>query len=237
MDAERALRHAIAFARSTATPDGRLCTACMEILGVEGGVGITLMGGDGAGLVCVSDEQVRALEELQFTTGVGPCREAFDTRIPVVAGRMDDVSFGRWPMFTDLAVACGIGAVFAYPLSSHGAIAGVLTIYQKHAGNPTDALHDDGMFLSEILAATLLSLQEGSPDGELGAALDDAVAYRAQVHQASGMLAVQLSVPASEALIRMRAYAFAHDIALDVVAADIVGRRLRLTDDRPPERP
>jgi hypothetical protein len=47
------------------------------------------------------------------------------------------------------------------------------------------------------------------------------------VHQASGMIAVQLGVGVGEALVRLRAYAFANDRRLTEVAADVVGRRLR----------
>jgi AmiR/NasT family two-component response regulator len=78
----------------------------------------------------------------------------------------------------------------------------------------------------------LLGLQDAETDGGLAPALDSAVAYRAQIHQASGMVAIQLQVSTHEALTRIRAYAFANDLAVELVAAEIVSRRLRLTDDR-----
>ena len=46
------------------------------------------------------------------------------------------------------------------------------------------------------------------------------------------MVSVQLQVPVAEALVRIRAHAFADGRPLGAVAADIVARRLRLTDDR-----
>jgi hypothetical protein len=49
------------------------------------------------------------------------------------------------------------------------------------------------------------------------------------VHQASGMVAAQLGVSIGEALIRLRAYAFAHDRSLTAVADDVVARELRFT--------
>ena len=47
------------------------------------------------------------------------------------------------------------------------------------------------------------------------------------VHQASGMVAVQLHVSVGQALIRLKAYAFGNDRPLADVAADVVARRLR----------
>jgi hypothetical protein len=42
------------------------------------------------------------------------------------------------------------------------------------------------------------------------------------------MVMVQLGVPIAEALVRIRAYAFAESRPLSEVVADIVARRLRL---------
>ena len=54
---------------------------------------------------------------------------------------------------------------------------------------------------------------------------------RAEVHQATGMILVQLGVPAQDAFVRLRAYAFAHQRPLNEVAHDVVARRLVFTDD------
>jgi AmiR/NasT family two-component response regulator len=48
------------------------------------------------------------------------------------------------------------------------------------------------------------------------------------------MLTVQLGVTAGEAFVRLRAYAYARDRRLAVVARDIVARRLRLDPDPAP---
>jgi hypothetical protein len=231
MSDEQMARIAVAFARASASPNARLCTACIEVLEVSG-AGITVMGGDQEGPLCVSNERMRVLEDLQFTTGDGPCRDAFTSRLPVFAAALGVEAAERWPAFVELATASGIGAVFAYPLSTPGAIVGVLTLYQDVAGALSASQHDDSVAIAGVLTETVLSLQDAAPDGVLAPGLDDAVAYRAQIHQASGMVAVQLHVSAHDALSRIRAYAFAHGRPVDVVAADIVSRRLRVANDR-----
>lgn len=233
MSGERSSRLAVAFARGMSrTPMTGWCGVGVEFL-VVSGVGITVMGDGVAGPLCVSDSSVAILEDAQFTVGEGPCQEAFRSGAQVSAPSLGLEAAGRWPTFTPLAVANGMGAVFAYPLASAGANVGVLSLYQRSAGPLTNEQHADCLTMVEVITETMLSLQDPSPIGELASELDDAVAYRAEVYQASGILAVQLGVPAGEALVRMRAHAFAADQQLDAVAAEIVGRRLRLDGPSP----
>ena len=200
------------------------------------GAGITIMGGDQAGPICVSDRQVAALEDLQYTLGQGPCRDAYRSGLLVRAPRLDIDASTRWPSFVSLARASGIAAVFAYPLITAGAKIGVMTLYQQAEGQLTPAQHDDSIALAEVLTETVLSLQDDALPGTLAPGLDDAVQYRAEIYQASGMVAIQLSIPTAEALLRIRAHAFANDLTVAEVGAQIVARRLRLADDHQQER-
>jgi hypothetical protein len=50
------------------------------------------------------------------------------------------------------------------------------------------------------------------------------------------MVSVQLDVPVAEALLRIRAHAFADDRAIVAVAADVVAGRLRFNDDHREDR-
>jgi hypothetical protein len=195
------------------------------------------MDGAQAGPICVSDSHIAALEDLQFTVGQGPCRDAYNTGKAVHAPRLDGSAFTRWPPFVDLARSTGIGAVFAYPLLSFGANVGVLTLYQESEGELTAGQHDDSLAMATVLTATVLSLQDAAPVGVLAPEFEESVAYRAEIHQASGMVAVQLGIAPSEALLRIRGHAFAHGLPVRTVASEIVARRLRLDDDRPDLEP
>jgi GAF domain-containing protein len=233
MNDEQSRRIAVAFATETARgATTSLCTVCVDLLAVTG-AGITLMGGDRAGPICVSDSSVSALEDLQYDVGQGPCRDAFRTGASIHAPQLDTHASSRWPSFVELAQKSGIKAVFAYPLIADGANVGVLTLYQRLEGSLTDAQNDDSVALAEVLTETVLRLQDDAPVGTLAPGLDDAV--RAEIYQASGMVAIQLSIPAADALLRMRAHAFAHDQSVAETAAQIVSRRLRLHDDHRPE--
>ena len=232
LNAEQSSRIAVAFARAvTRSPPASLCDACVELLMVSG-AGITVMGGGQTGQLCVSSQRMATLEELQFTMGVGPCQDAFRTGQPVHAPNLGVAAVSRWPAFVTMARGAGIGSVFAYPLALNGAKIGVMTLYQDLEGELSTVQHDDSIAMAEVLTETVLSLQDAAPEGVLAEGLQEAVSYRAEVHQASGMVSIQLKIPVAEAVVRIRAHAFARDLPVGVVAAEIVARRLRLADDR-----
>lgn len=235
MNATQSSRLAVAFARETArSTSARLCAACVDVLDVTG-AGITIMGGDQAGPICVSDEKVAALEDVQFSTGQGPCQDAFASGVSVHAPRLDADAASLWPPFVSLAKQSGFGAVFAYPLITAGSKVGVLTLYQHAEGDLTALQRDDSLALADVLTETVLSLQNDAPTGMLAPGLEEAVQYRAEIYQASGMTAVQLGVSAAEALLRIRAYSFSNDQTVAETASHIVARQLRLPRDDPPE--
>jgi hypothetical protein len=231
LNADQSMRIAVAFARAvTKSPSAGLCTACVELLAVSG-AGITVMGGDQAGPLCVSSQRVATLEDLQYTMGIGPCQDAFSFGQPVHVPRLDGSANARWPSFVSEAREAGIGAVFAYPLSSSGAKVGVLTLYQDGEGSLTTSQHDDSVAVATVLTETVLSLQDVEPEGVLAPSLDNAATYRAEVHQASGMVSIQLKIPVAEAMVRLRAYSFSSGRPIGEVAADFVTRRLRFDDE------
>ena len=67
------------------------------------------------------------------------------------------------------------------------------------------------------------------PDSDAWAELN--TLSRAEVSQATGMLVAQLQVEPAEALVRLRAHAFATGRSATAVACDIMDRRLRLEAD------
>lgn len=223
---------AVAFARqAAAAPPAQLCGTCVELLQVSA-AGLTLMTGRNSGPVCASDPRTSELDDLQFALGEGPSRDAFITGVPVTEPDLLVAPSDRWPHFTLPALESGTNGVFAFPLNVGAARIGVFTIYQDAAGSLTDEQTADSLVVAEVLAQTMLSVQARSAPGVLAADLHRDGAHRAQVHQASGMVAVQLGVDVTEALVRLRAHAFASDRPIAEVADDVVGRRLRLGDDR-----
>lgn len=205
-----------------------LCLACVRELPVDG-AGISLIGDQGVQLmVTATDEPARLLEELQFTLGEGPCIDAFDAGRP--AGEPDlttTAGAGRWPGFGPAAIDCGIAAVFAFPLQLGGIRLGVLDLYRGAPGVLDEAQAAAALVFTDAATVLLLQLQAEVSPGQLPGYVDAALASRAEVHQAAGMVSVQAGVSLSDALVLLQARAFASGRSLIDLAGDIVDRRLR----------
>jgi hypothetical protein len=197
------------------------------------GAGIMLMSGDvQRGSVCSSNDVSALIEELQYTLGEGPCVDAYRQERPVLEPDLANPS-DRWLAFTPPAVAAGARAVFGFPLRVGGIRLGALNLYRDQSGAMSDEQYADALVLAGLAAQAVLAMQAHASPGKLATELEDGADFRFVVHQASGMVSVQLGVGVGEALVRLRAYAFANDRLLHDVAEAIVARKLRL-DDHPP---
>ncbi len=191
-------------------------------------------------LMCVTDRVSEQLAEFQLTLGEGPCHDVLGSAAPVLAADLDDAEYSRrWPAFTPAARELDVGSVFVFPLIVGVIRAGVLGLYRGPAGPLPDDMLGDLLILADAAMVLLLDSARGYvPDVDVdrnGPGLDgqapDLALHRAEIDQATGMLTVQLDVPAAQAFARLRAYAYAQDRRLADVAADIVTRRLRLHRD------
>ena len=169
------------------------------------------------------------IEDLQYTLGEGPCVDAYGGNEPVVEPDLADRGGTRWAAFTPPAVEAGALAVFGFPLRVGVVRIGALNLYRDLPGPLDDDQHADGLVLAGIAARAVLAMQAEGRPGMLGRELEAGSDFRFVVHQASGMVSVQLDVSVGESLVRLRAYAFAHDRPLTEVARDVVARRLRLS--------
>jgi hypothetical protein len=206
----------------------RLCEVCAEVSGMSG-AGIMLMTGDTQqGSVCSSNAVSNLIEELQFTLGEGPCVDAHHDDRPVLEPDLADPATPRWLGFTAPAVAAGARAVFGFPLQVGSVRLGALNLYRDQPGPMSDDQYADSLVLAGVAARSLLAMQAHAVPGTLSTELEAGANFRFVVHQASGMVAVQLGVSVGEALARLRAYAFGNDLLLTDVAEAIVARKLRL---------
>ena len=110
-----------------------------------------------------------------------------------------------------------------------------LDLYRTRPGGLSPHEPADALIFAETVCMVLLDRAGGAqPDAaEWASQRDDPTAHQAVVHQATGMILVQLGVSAEVAFVRLRAYAYAHDRRLGEVARDVVERRLRFEPDPP----
>jgi hypothetical protein len=208
----------------------RLCEVCAETSETTG-AGIMLMSDDvPRGSACSTDDVSAAIEELQYTLGEGPSVDAHAQDRPVLEPYLAHARVPRWPAFAPAALAMGVKAVFGFPLHVGAVRLGSLNLYRGEPGTLTDDQHADALAVADVAAQTILLLQANAPPDKLASELEAGGEFQYVVHQASGMIGAQLDVSIVQALIRLRAYAFANDRPLAQVADDVVARTLRFDD-------
>jgi hypothetical protein len=171
------------------------------------------------------------LGDLQFTLGEGPCVDAFARRRPVLIPVLDE-TVARWPAYTPEAHRRGVRAVFAFPIQIGAVRLGVLDFYRTDPGRLADAALQQAFAFADVARDALLDEHQQVGTEKLAASVYDA-SGRAELYQAQGMVMIALGVDLVEAMIRLRAYAYANDRALNDVARDVVAGTLQIENDDP----
>ena len=180
------------------------------------------------GSLCASDGVSQVIEELQYTLGEGPCVDACREDTVVAEPDLADPVTRRWLAFTPPALQAGARAVFGFPLRVGSVRLGALDLYRDRPGQLSGDQHADALAVADVAARWVLEAQAGAPLGAVAGELEMGADFHFVVHNAAGMVSVQEGISVTEALIRLRAFAFSHDRLLADVAGDVVARRLRL---------
>jgi hypothetical protein len=214
--------------------------ASAAALGVDSIAASLAVSGSASELVwCSGDLSVR-FEDAQFTLGEGPGPDALRSGELVAAPDLARIRPDRWPVLAQTLEGLPVRAVFCLPLGLGAIRVGVLTALRRSSGPMSEQQATDALALSAVLTALFLG-----GDGRLldswAPAESPRVLQRAVVHQATGMISVQLDVPLPEALLRLRASAYSSGRPINDVAHDVVARRLRFHVDmngpNPPGNP
>jgi GAF domain-containing protein len=192
--------------------------------------------GANSGTLGSSGTHARTYDELQFTLGEGPCLDSVSLRAPVLVADLVDLDASRWPIYGPALLSHQIRGVFAMPVLVAGEHVGALDLFRAQPGHLDGDRFVGAVAAAELAGIPLLDLMNGDlqaavndPDSNSWAELH--AISRAEVSQATGMLVAQLGVEPAEALVRLRAHAYATGRSSSDVARDILNRRLRLEAD------
>jgi hypothetical protein len=229
------LRAAMDGRRGLAAADS-LCQACVMLFGIDAAALSLVFSGVTNGTFGSSDAAARVYDELQFTIGEGPCLDSVSTHAPVLVPDLAKPSVVRWPLYRPAMLDHKIRGVFAIPVVLAGEFVGALDLFKTQPGElPVDQLAG-AVIAAELAGAPLLDLMHS----DLQAAVNDPYSNawadlnalsRVEVSQATGMVVAQLGVEPAEALVRLRAHAYATNRSATEVARDILDRRLQLEAD------
>ncbi|MFC8515775.1 ANTAR domain-containing protein [Streptomyces sp. NPDC057257] len=199
------------WSRERGTPRPLFMAGVAEACGTSSAA-LTLVGSTLDQLaLAASDEPSRAAQELEFLLGEGPARDATrEVRLVAASGlTLRD----RWPGYGPAVGELGIAEVAAIPLTLSGACVGALAVF-----DPAPDFVDSATFseVAEAITRSMILSTDGAPG------LCDDFDMRALVHQAAGMVSVQLDCSVSDALEMIKAHAFAEGVSAQSVADRIV---------------
>jgi len=214
----------------------RLCEACVVLFDIDAAAISLVFDGAASGTLGSSGESARRYDELQFTLGEGPCLDSVALRSPVLIADLADPDNNRWPIYGPAMLSYRIRGVFAMPVLVAGEHIGALDLFRAQPGQLESDHLAGAIVAAELAGVPMLDLMNddllaavNDPESNAWGELHDL--SRAEVSQATGMLVAQLGVDPAEALVRLRAHAYATGRSSTDVARDILERRLKLEID------
>lgn len=211
----------------------RLCEACVSLLDVDAAAVSLVFDGANKGTLGSSGGRAREYDELQFILGEGPCLDSVAKQAVVSVSDLADTADQRWPGYGPAMLDMRVHGVHAVPVVVAGEYVGALDLFSAEPGSLNAQQLGGAILAAELAGLHFLDLL----DTDLQAAVDKPgsgawaelnVLSRAEVSQATGMLVAQLGIEPAEALIRLRAHAYATGRPATEVARAILERTLRL---------
>ncbi len=206
--------------------DGSLCAVAAEVTNLSG-AGIALVSsGQQYTSVCTSNDVAHTLMDLEMTVGEGPCVDACISDIAIDESNLVATFDRRWLTYSPLAKEAGAHAVFAFPVRIGAIRLGALSFYRDEPGPLSAAQSSDAYLMASVIGRAILAMQAGAPRDTLAAELEREANFDFSVHQAAGMIAVQGSMSVGNALVALRAHAFATNASLSELAIRVVLREI-----------
>lgn len=210
--------------------------AVQAIPGADG-AGLTLFEADRSDTVVKSDPFVAAVDDIQYGLGEGPCITAAANRQVVRSGSLGGDR--RWPRFGPRVGRLGVHSALSLPLIASNEVVGAMNVYAHAADAFDERAERIGSLFAAPAAIAVQNAQVLAQTRRLAAHLERAVANRAVIDQAIGILISRGAGTADQAFTRLRQMSQHQHVKVTAVAADLVreaanrARRQRdHTDDR-----
>lgn len=218
--------------RSRSEDDGvpDLCRPFLGPLPIAG-VSITVITPSGAqSALCSSDLLAARIDELQFELGEGPhWLAARSGQIAMISDVATD-GHSKWPILGAALGALPVGAIFSIPMRMGAVTVGVATLYSERRRELNHEQQATALAIASGIAEVAVQRAMASARDESSVESAANPALRREVHQATGMILVQLDTTATIAYSRLQAYAFANGQTMASVAHDVVTGKLTFKD-------
>jgi GAF domain-containing protein len=182
--------------------------------------------------VASSDPRAAHVDEVQYGSDQGPCLQAMRTASTVLVADMSTER--RWDTYPAYALTYGVRSSLSLPLIVNGCARGALNLYAvtvRAFGDPE--LQRAGLFADQASAGLTVLTRQGQ-QVQLTEQLRDALATRAVIDQALGILMGQNRCDHDTAFGILRTSSQHQNRKLHDIAADIVRT---VTGNRPSPTP
>lgn len=198
----------------------RLCVAVAKAVGACDAVGVTVVLDDRPRTAAYTTAGTLEIDALQYAVGDGPCLDAFRNRRE---NHVDlSVARDRWPMFVAAAEDAEVRSLLAVPLVSGAQCFGALNLYgyRHHTFGPADTTM--ARLAASRAADAVGSVVQLVGAHELAAQLETAMASRAVIEQAKGIIMGREGVDEHEAFELLRRQSQVTNVKVRTVAARFV---------------
>jgi GAF domain-containing protein len=196
------------------------------------GVGLTVVADDRPDAMVASDDFVRAVDAVQYGIGEGPCITAVRERRVVSSGSLGGEP--AWPRFGARVGRLGVHSALSLPLIlSDDEVIGALNVY-AHAKHAFDerAVHL-GVLFAAPAAVSVRNAQVLADSQQLVGQLSDAIAGRAMIDRAIGIMMSRSGGTPEQALERLRTVSQHEHTKMVQIAVQIVDDATRRARGRP----
>ena len=183
-----------------------------------------------------TDETSPQVDQAQYDSGKGPCLDAFrEQRITTIGSTRED---GEWPEFRRACVDHGIFSTISFPLVVDKTAVGAMNLYARHEQAFTEDDVDTGSQFAAQAAIVLANAQAYWDAHALSTQLGEAMANRAVIEQAKGILMGAQRCNDDDAFQMLVKASQRENVKLRAIAQRIVDNVApRGPDTAPPPRP
>lgn len=214
------LAHLLVTEEGVETTLQRVADLAARVIDDCDAAGVTLVAGGRYQTAAHTDPRTLAVDAGQYRLGHGPCLQAIADKAVV---QLDvDEAEARWPEFAASARAVDIRSFLAAPLLVNGAAIGALNLYSGKPHGFT-ALDDVMIALFTGQASVALANAKVYSDAvRLTRQLEEAIASRAVIEQAKGVLMAQRGLDPDAAFEHLRQQSQDRNLKLRIVARQVV---------------
>jgi GAF domain-containing protein len=163
-----------------------------------------------------TDPRVDPIDQWQYDSQRGACVDAIDTgKIQYFDGTSIPE---RWRQFAEVAGKAGIYSVLSFPMQVGDEVVGALNLYSTERDALRSGQQEEGAVYAAQAAVTLANAREFFSRGEQVEQLEDGLATRTMIGQATGLLMAQEGLTSEEAFQKLVKISQASNVKLREIA-------------------